>query len=65
MHVPSLLERVRLTGLNEVYLVTRVNDAEEVADLIPLKYAPFTMESVPFATLEAIPGIFPPRLRPA
>ena len=58
------MERVRLTGIDEVYLVTRVDDAGQVADLLPLKYGVHPRRGVPFPALEAIPGCGPPRLRP-
>ena len=64
MHIPGLMERVRLTGIDEVYLVTRVDAARQVADLLPLKYGVHPRRCVPFPDLEAIPGCGPPRLRP-
>jgi len=64
MHVPGLMQRVRLTALDEVYLVIRVDHGEQVAGLLPLKYGMQTIRSVPFLALEAIQGWGPPRLKP-
>ena len=64
MHVPGLLERVRLCGLQEIYLVTRVDYETQVADLLPIVYGQSSMRSVPFPALEAIPGCGPPALKP-
>jgi hypothetical protein len=64
MHVPDLLERVRLSGLDEVYLVIRVNGAEQVADLLPIVYGRSPVRSVPYLFMEAIPGCGPPDLEP-
>ena len=63
MHVPGLLERVHLSGLDEVFLVTRVDDAAQEADLLPIVYGRRPLESVPFIFIEAIPGCDPPRLQ--
>ena len=62
MHVPGIFERVRLGGLDEVYLVTRVDQEAQVADLLPLIYGHGTVESVPFLVMEQIPGCGPPVL---
>jgi hypothetical protein len=64
MHVPGLLERVRITGLGEVYLVIGVNGAEQLADLLPIVYGRSPVRSVPFIFMEAIPGCGPPLLEP-
>jgi hypothetical protein len=64
MFVPALMQRVLLTGLDEVYLVTRVDHEGQVADLLPLKYGLKPVLSVPFLAMEAISGCEPPRLRP-
>jgi len=61
MHVPGVFERVRLCGLDEVYLVTRVDQEAQVADLLPLIYGHRLVESVPFRAMEPIPGCGPPR----
>ena len=63
MHVPGLLERVHLSGLDEVYLVIRVDDMAQEADLLPVVYGRHPLEGVPFVVIEAIPGCGPPRLR--
>jgi hypothetical protein len=62
MHVPGLLERVHLCGLNEVFLVTRVDDTAQEADLLPIIYGNRPLERVPFIFIEAIPGCGPPLL---
>ena len=62
MHVPGVFERVRLCGLDEVYLVTRVDQEAQVADLLPLIYGYRTVESVPFPAIVQIPGCGPPDL---
>lgn len=59
MHVPVLLERVRLTGFDEVYLVTRVDQAEQLADLLPMIFGKRQIDSVPFLAMESIPGCGP------
>jgi hypothetical protein len=64
MHVPGLLERVHITGLGEVFLVTGVNEAEQVADLLPIVYGQRPFLSVPFTFMESIPGCGPPRPEP-
>ena len=56
MHIPGLMERVHLSGFDEVYLVTRVDHAGQVADLLPLIYGINVLRSVPLHVLEAIPG---------
>jgi hypothetical protein len=63
MHVPGLMERVHLGGFDEVYLVTRVDDAGQVADMLPLIYGLRPLLSVPFLLVESIPGCGPPPLR--
>jgi hypothetical protein len=60
MHVPGLLERVRLMGLDEVYLVTRVDQRAQVADLLPIIYGQWRLDSVPFLAMEPMPGGGPP-----
>jgi hypothetical protein len=63
MHVPGLLERVRISGVDEVFLVTRVDDAAQEADLLPIVYGNDLLKRVPFVLIEAIPGCGPPRLQ--
>jgi len=62
MHVPGLMERVHLGGFDEVYLVTRVDDAGQVANMLPLIYGLQPLLSVPFLVVESIPGCGPPPL---
>lgn len=46
MHVPGLLERVRLCGFDEVYLVIRVDHVEQAADLLPIVYGRRAVRSI-------------------
>lgn len=62
MHVPGLLERVRLSGLDEVYFVTRLDHEVQVADLLPLIWGQHQLPSVPFLAIESVPGCGPPAL---
>ena len=64
MYVPGLMERVRVTGLGEVFLVTRVDEEEKEADLLPIVYGRQPLKQVAFLYLEPIPGCGPPKLRP-
>lgn len=64
MHVPSLLERVRIHGQTDLFLVTRVNAEEQVADLLPIRWGPGSLENIPFVSLEPVAGHVPPRLKP-
>jgi len=64
MFVPGLLQRVRLAGIDEVYLVTRVDHASQAVDLLPLRYGVRQLETVPFVAVEEIPGHEAPRLKP-
>jgi hypothetical protein len=56
MHVPGLLERVRIFGTHEMYLVMRVDHEAEVADLLPIPYGRRALLAVPFLVMEAVPG---------
>ena len=56
MYVPGLMERVRITGLSDVFLVTRVDEEEKVANLLPIVYGRLPLERVAFLFLEPIPG---------
>lgn len=60
MHVPGLFERVHLMGIDEIYLVTRVDHEAQVADLLPIIYGKRQVDSVPFLAMESIPGCGPP-----
>ena len=64
MHVPGLLQRVRLAGIDDVYLVTRVDLLERMADVLPLVYGKPPVQNVPFHSIEAIPGCTAPKLLP-
>ena len=63
MHVPGLLERVHISSAGEVFLVTRVDDAAQEADLLPIVYGKRLLKRVPFIFIEAIPGCGPPGLQ--
>ena len=47
-------------GLDEVYLVTRVDHQGEVADILPIAYGQRQIDSVPFQAMERVPGYGPP-----
>jgi hypothetical protein len=64
MHIPGLLERVRLLGVDEVYLVTRVDHEARMADMLPLVYGSAEIHNVPFNAIQAVPGWEPPNLWP-
>jgi hypothetical protein len=64
MHVPGLMQRVRRRGLEDVYLVIRVDHDAQAADLVPIVYGRRAVKSVPFKALEPIPGCPAPKLRP-
>lgn len=64
MHAPGVMERVRLWGLGEVYLVLRVDRKAQAADLMPVVYGRETLVSVPFLVMEPIPGCGPPKFGP-
>lgn len=49
MHVPGVFERVRLCGLDEMYLVAGVDQEAKAADLLPLIFGHRMVESVPWA----------------
>lgn len=63
MHAPGLLERVHLYGLDEVYLVMRVDDTAQEADLLPVVYGRHPVKGMPFNFIEAIPGCGPPQVQ--
>jgi hypothetical protein len=65
MHLPGLMERVRLRGFEDVYLVIRVDCEAQAADLLPIVYGHRVLKSVPFEAVEAIPGCRPPKLGPS
>ncbi len=64
MYVPALLERVRLRGRDGVFLVTRVDHGECVADLLPFAHAELAKPRVPFGMLEPSECASPAMLRP-
>ena len=51
MYVPQAYERVFVAGQDGEYLVVWVDEARQVADLIPLYTAPFIRGSVAFSRL--------------
>ena len=57
MYTPWLMEKVRLTGINEVYFVTRVDPEGKVVDLLPVVCGIQPLRSVPFSSLETIPRV--------
>lgn len=56
MHVPGLLEKVRLTGIDEVYVVLAVSRQQQAVDLLPILFGGERLRGVPFASVEAIAG---------
>ena len=64
MHLPGLMERVRLLGVDEICLVTRVDHEARVADVLPVVFGKAEILDVPFHAIEAIPGCTPPKTRP-
>ncbi len=66
MHVPGLMDRVRLAGSDEVYVVTRVDYQVESADLLPILNGGPRLVAVPFASMQAVSEKWPrplPRMR--
>lgn len=59
MYVPSVVERVRVKGSDEIFLVTRIDRQNENAHLIPLRGSNDDQIDVPFA--EIFPPVFPKR----
>ena len=56
MHDPIFRERVRLVGVDEVYVVASVDRQRQAADLLPLIFGGERLRSVPFASIEKIAG---------
>jgi len=59
MYVPSVVERVRVKGSDEVFLVTRIDRQSENAHLIALRGSSDDQIDVPFA--EIFPSVLPKR----
>jgi hypothetical protein len=57
------MERVRVVGFNEVFLVTRLDHETGMADLLPLIYGKRRLEGVPFQVIEQMPGYAHPDLQ--
>ena len=55
MYVPQAKERVKIIGRSDVFLVLRVDEEQQAADLFPLHFAIFIEEGVPFSDLEPYP----------
>ena len=55
MYVPQAKERVKIIGRSGVFLVLRVDEEQQAADLFPFHFANFIEEGVPFSDLEPYP----------
>jgi hypothetical protein len=64
MYSPALLERVHLRGRDGIFLVTRVDHEEKVADLLPFTHSQLAKRDVPFGMLEPSVCASPEMLRP-
>jgi len=62
MYIPDVMEIVRLTSMDEIYLVTRVDYEAQLADLLPVFYGKLPVPAVPFFVIEAMPFCAPPLL---
>jgi hypothetical protein len=56
MHVPTLVERVRVEGRSEVFLVLRVNHDDRAAHVVPLEKPGAAVLKVPFEELTPAGG---------
>jgi hypothetical protein len=56
MHVPGLMERVRLVGVDEVYVVLSVDHQRQAVDLLPVLFGGSRLSGVPFVSVEAMNG---------
>jgi hypothetical protein len=52
MYVPLARERVQIIGRSGVFLVVRIDEKLQTADLFPLRFAIFIEKDVPFSDLE-------------
>ena len=55
MHVPGIMEKVRLAGVDEVYMVLTVDHQQEAVDLLPIRFGGERLRTVPFSSVEALP----------
>jgi hypothetical protein len=51
MYVPRARERVQIIGRSGVFIVVRIDQKLQAADLFPLHFAIFIEEGVPFSDL--------------
>jgi hypothetical protein len=63
MQYPDLMERVRLVGFDEVYVVACINYETQVADLLPILNGGQRLRAVPFTSMEEVPVKWPAPLR--
>jgi hypothetical protein len=56
MHVPDVMEKVHLAGVDEVYLVLSVDHQAESVDVLPILFGGVRLKTVPFFCVEAIAG---------
>jgi hypothetical protein len=52
MYVPRSGERVQIVSRSGVFVVLRIDEEQQTADLFPLHFAIFIEEGVPFSDLE-------------
>lgn len=57
MYVPSVVEKVRIQGSDEIFLVTRIDRQSENAHLIPLRGSSDQQIDIPFACI--VPSALP------
>jgi hypothetical protein len=52
MYVLRALERVQIIGRSGVFLVVRIDEEQQAADLFPLHFVIFIEKGVPFSDIE-------------
>jgi hypothetical protein len=52
LYVPRARERVQIIGRSGVFIVVRIDEEEQAADLFPLHFAIFIEQGVPFSDLQ-------------
>jgi hypothetical protein len=63
MYVPSVLDRVRVKGEARMFLVVRVDEANQCADLAPWGEQYRQIQHFPFSIIEFFPTCIVPRPR--
>lgn len=54
MIIPRLLERVRIEGRDGLFLVTRVDPDQQIADVLSFKPLSLAEEGIPFALIHPV-----------